>query len=161
MTILAILAVIAGIVGIIGSIVPGLPGPPVSWAGILLAYIAGGAGKSGEPMTLTFVLIWLTVTVIVTVMDYIVPAYFTKLTGGSRYAGRGAIAGLLIGLIVPPVGMILGSLLGAFGAELLFNGSSVGHSVKASLGAFLGFLSGTGVKLIASAIMMYYIIVFL
>ncbi|MBQ0024099.1 MAG: DUF456 domain-containing protein [Bacteroidales bacterium] len=161
MTILAILAVIAGIIGIIGSIMPGLPGPPVSWAGILLVYLAGGTGRSGEPMTLAFVLIWLAVTVIVTVLDYIVPAYFTKLTGGSRYAGRGAIAGLLIGLIVPPVGMILGSLLGAFGAELLFNGSSVGHSVKASLGAFLGFLSGTGVKLIASAIMMYYIIVFL
>ena len=35
----------------------------------------------------------------------------------------GAIAGLFIGMIYPPVGMILGSLLGAFVAEFLFAGT--------------------------------------
>ena len=40
-------------------------------------------------------------------------------------------------------------------------GKDAGPSLKASLGAFLGFLSGTGMKLIVSAVMLYYIIVYI
>ena len=120
-TFVAILAIILGITGIIGSVVPGLPGPPLSWVGLLVLYIWGsGTNAAGEPVSTTFLLVWLAVVLVVSVLDYIVPAYFTKLTGGSKYGGWGAIAGLFVGLIYPPVGMILGSLLGAFVAELAF-----------------------------------------
>jgi len=160
-TFLIILAVILGVVGIIGSIVPGLPGPPLSWLGLLLAYFAGGTNAAGDPITMKFLLIWLAVTTIVTVLDYFVPAWFTKLTGGSKYAGRGAIAGLIIGMIVPPVGVIIGSLAGAFLAELIYGQKDAPDSFKSAFGAFLGFLFGTGVKLIAAGLMMYYIIVYI
>ena len=157
-----VLAVILGVVGIIGSIVPGLPGPPISWIGILLMYFFGGTNGAGERMSLTLMLILLGVTILVTIIDYIVPAWFTKLTGGSKYASWGAILGLFAGLIFPlPFGMIVTSLLGALAFEFLLAGKGAGSSVKASLGAFLGFLSGTGIKLIASAVMMYYIIVYI
>lgn len=160
--VLIILAVILGVVGIVGSVVPGLPGPPISWIGILLMYFFGGTNGAGERMSLTLMLILLGVTILVTIIDYIVPAWFTKLTGGSKYASWGAILGLFAGLIFPlPLGMIVTSLLGAFAFEFLFAGKGAGSSVKASLGAFLGFLSGTGIKLIASAVMMYYIIVYI
>lgn len=161
MVALAVFAIIAGVVGIIGSIVPGLPGPPLSWVGLLLAFLAKGVNAAGDTMSLTFLLIWLGVTILVTILDYVVPAYFTKLSGGSKIAGRGAIAGMLLGFLVPPVGIILGSLLGAFLAELLVADKGAWDSFKASLGAFLGFIFGTGMKLIASGIMMYYIIVYL
>ncbi|MBQ1857230.1 MAG: DUF456 domain-containing protein [Bacteroidales bacterium] len=160
-TFLIILAVILGVVGIIGSIVPGLPGPPLSWLGLLLAYFAGGTNAAGDPITMKFLLIWLAVTTIVTILDYIVPAWFTKLTGGSKYAGRGAIAGLIIGMIVPPVGVIIGSLAGAFLAELIYGQKDAPDSLKSAFGAFLGFLFGTGIKLIAAGLMMYYIIVYI
>ncbi|MBO4816665.1 MAG: DUF456 domain-containing protein [Bacteroidales bacterium] len=160
-TFLIILAVILGVVGIIGSIVPGLPGPPLSWLGLLLAYFAGGTNAAGDPITMKFLLIWLVVTTIVTILDYFVPAWFTKLTGGSKYAGRGAIAGLIIGMIVPPVGVIIGSLAGAFLAELIYGQKDAPDSLKSAFGAFLGFLFGTGVKLIAAGLMMYYIIVYI
>ncbi len=160
-TFLIILAVILGVVGIIGSIVPGLPGPPLSWLGLLLAYFAGGTNAAGDPITMNFLLIWLAVTTIVTILDYFVPAWFTKLTGGSKYAGRGAIAGLIIGMIVPPVGVIIGSLAGAFLAELIYGQKDAPDSLKSAFGAFLGFLFGTGVKLIAAGLMMYYIIVYI
>ena len=94
-------------------------------------------------------------------MDYIVPAWFTKLTGGSKYAGWGAIAGLFIGMIVPPVGMIFGALLGAFLAEYIFASKAAVDAVSSAFGALLGFLAGTGLKLIASGIMFWYIIVYL
>lgn len=158
---MVIFAVIAGIVGIIGSIMPGLPGPPVSWVGLLLAYLNAGPGRNGDPMSLKFLLIWLAVTIVITILDYIVPSYFTRVSGGTKTAGRGAIAGLLVGLFVPPVGIFVGTLLGAFLADFLIEDRGVWQSFKASIGAFLGFICGTGMKLATSGIMLYYIIVYL
>ena len=154
-TTIAIIAIIAGIIGIIGSIVPGLPGPPLSWVGLLLLYLWGK-----EPMTTGFLLLWLAITVVVTIIDYFVPVYFTKLTGGSKYAGWGAMIGLFAGLIIPPVGMIVGSLLGAFVAEFNFAKKDTFTSLKSSLGAFLGFIFGTGIKIASSGVMMYYIVTY-
>ena len=160
-TFIAILAIVLGLVGIVGRIAPGLPGPPLSWVGLLVLYLwGGGTDGGGDPMTLRFLLLWLAVTVVVTIVDYIVPAYFTKLTGGSKAGGWGAIIGLFAGLIYPPVGMILGSLVGAFVAELVFAKKDTVTSLKSALGAFLGFIFGTGAKLIASGIMLFYIVVF-
>ena len=159
-TVFVVLAVILGVVGIIGSIVPGLPGPPLSWVGILLMYFFGGTNAAGEPMSLTILFVLLGVTILVSVLDYIVPAWFTKLTGGSKYGSWGAIAGLFLGLLYPPVGMIFGSLLGALLFELFFAGKGASDSIKSAFGAFLGFIFGTGLKLIASAVMLFYIVIY-
>ena len=161
MSVLAILAVAAGVIGIVGSIMPGLPGPPLSWAGMLLAYFAKGTNGDGDPMTTKLLIIWLVVTVVVSILDYVIPAYFTRMTGGSKAAARGAIVGLFVGLFVPPIGIIVGTLLGAFLADFFIEDKGVWESFKSSIGAFLGFIGGTGVKLIASGLMMYYIIVYL
>lgn len=160
-TFIAIAAIVLGIIGIVGSIAPGLPGPPLSWLGMLIIYIWGsGSNAAGEPMSTTFLLIWLGVVIVISILDYLVPGYFTKLTGGSKYGSWGAIAGLFIGMIYPPVGMIFGSLLGAFVAEFLFAGKGAGASLKSAFGAFMGFLAGTGIKLICSGVMLFYIIIY-
>ncbi len=160
-TFIAILAIVLGIVAIIGSVAPALPGPPLGWLGMLFLYIWGnGTNSAGEPMSTTFLLVWLGIVLLVSLLDYVVPAYFTKLTGGSKYGGWGAVAGLFFGLVYPPVGMILGSLAGAFVFELIFAGKGATDSVKSAFGAFLGFLFGTGLKLICSAVMLFYIIVY-
>ncbi|MBP3257327.1 MAG: DUF456 domain-containing protein [Bacteroidales bacterium] len=160
-TFVAVAAIILGVLGIIGSVAPALPGPPLSWVGLLCLYIwGGGTNGSGEPMSTTFLLVWLGIVIAVSILDYFVPAWFTKVTGGSKYGGWGAIAGLFIGLIYPPVGMILGSVAGAFVAELLFAGKDTMTSVKSAIGAFLGFMFGTGLKLISSAVMLFYIIIY-
>ena len=157
-----LLAVVFGIIGIIGSVAPVLPGPPLAWLGVLIAYIWGGTNAAGDSMSLTILIVMLAVTILVTVMDYVVPAWFTKLTGGSRYAGRGAMAGLLIGMFfIPPWGMILGSILASFLMEMYYGGKNSKESFKASMGAFLGFLFGSGIKMIACGIMLYYIIVYI
>ena len=160
-TFVAIAAIVLGIIGIVGSIVPALPGPPLGWLGLLVLYIWGtGTNAAGDPMSTSFLLIWLGIVIVVSILDYIVPAYFTKLTGGSKYAGWGAVAGLFIGLIFPPIGIILGTLLGAFAAELIFAEKDAANSVKSALGAFLGFLFGTGIKLITCAVMLFYIVIY-
>jgi hypothetical protein len=156
-TVLIVIAVILGIIGIIGSIVPGLPGPPLSWVGLLLAFLSHKLG--GADMSLTFVLIWLGVTVIVSVLDYTIPGSFTKLAGGTKAGSTGATIGMLIGMFFTPLGMIPCSLLGAFLAEWLQENKSMGGALKSALGTFLGFLVGSGLKLIASGTMLFYIIV--
>ena len=149
-------AIIAGVIGILGSILPGLPGPPVSWIGLLLVYLAGSS-----EMTTAVLLIWLAITVAVTIMDYVVPSMLTRATGGSKTAGRGALVGLFLGLLYPPIGIFLGTMGGAFLAELLIEDKGKWSSFKASIGAFLGFIFGTGMKLACSGVMMYYIIKFI
>lgn len=150
-----ILAILAGVVGIAGSIIPGLPGPPVSWVGLLLLFLWGP-----EEMPTKTLIIWGAVMVAVSIIDYLVPMYFTKMTGGSRYAERGAMVGLLLGIIFTPIGMILGSFLGAFLSELYWGGKSAGAALKAALGSFLGFITGTGLKTIVSVLIIWRIFVF-
>lgn len=156
-----VLAVILGLLGVVGSVAPGLPGPPLSWLGLLCLYFFGGTNAAGEPMSTRFLFIWLLVTTLVSIIDYLVPAWFTKLTGGSKYAGWGAIAGLFIGMIIPPVGMIFGALAGAFIAEYVFASKTAVDSVSSAFGALIGFLFGTGLKLIASGLMLWQIIVYI
>ena len=160
-TLIIILAVTAGIIGIAGSILPGLPGTPFSWIGMLILYIWGsGTNGAGEPMSTQTLIIWGLVVVIVSVIDYIVPMYFTKITGGSKYAERGALIGLIAGIILTPIGVIAGSFLGAFLAELLYAKKDPTSSLKAAIGSFIGFIAGTGIKTIASVLIMWQIIVF-
>ena len=153
---IVILSILAGIIGIAGSILPGLPGTPISWIGLLLLYIWGP-----EEMPMKTIVIWGILTVLVSVIDYIVPMYFTKVTGGSKYAERGAMAGLILGIIFTPIGMILGSFLGALLSEWYYTRQGFTQALKAAVGSFLGFITGTGLKTIVSVLIMWRIIVFL
>ena len=155
------MAILAGVLGVAGSILPGLPGTPVSWVGMLLLYVWGsGVNAAGNPMSLQTLIIWGVVVLIVSVVDYVVPMYFTKLTGGSKYAERGALIGLVAGIILTPIGMIAGSFLGAFIAEVQWGKKSSSEALLAALGSFLGFILGTGIKTIASVLILWQIIVY-
>ena len=159
--IVSILAILAGIIGIAGSILPGLPGTPVSWVGMLILYIWGtGTNAMGEEMPLKTLIVWGVIVAIVSVIDYIVPMYFTKVTGGSKYAERGALVGLIAGIILTPIGMILGSFLGAFLFELYYTRQGASQALKAAIGSFLGFITGTGLKTIVACLIMWKIFVF-
>jgi uncharacterized protein YqgC (DUF456 family) len=160
--IISVLAVLAGVIGIVGSILPALPGAPIGWVGMLLLYIWGnGTNIDGEPMSMRLLIIWGVIVAIVSVIDYFVPMYFTKLTGGSRYAERGAMAGLIIGIFLTPIGMILGSFLGAFLSELYWGKKSAPDALKSAVGSFLGFLLGTGLKTVVSVCIFWQILVYL
>lgn len=151
---LEVFAVILGILGVIGSIVPAMPGPPLSWLGLLLLYFSGGC-------TATTLFIWLGVSAVVTLFDYLFPAWIVKATGGHKEASWGALIGLIAGIFFTPIGMLAGALAGAFIGEYVFAKNDEKGSVKAALGAFLGFVLGTGIKLIASGVMLFYIIRFI
>lgn len=167
MSILEIFAIILAVLGIIGAVVPALPGPPLSWVGLLLMYfdrpeattVSDAVGSSGVTavmdagaaagaVSLTQLIVWLVIVVAVTVVDYVVPAAMTKVAGGHKAASVGAVVGLFAGIFLTPIGMIAGSLLGAFLGELMVADRGAWAAFKASLGAFVGFMVGTVAKLI-------------
>ena len=158
MTFLIVLAIILAVVGIIGSVMPGLPGPPLSWLGMLLVYFADKNGGAPDPMSSTVLLVWLGVTVLVSVLDYVIPTGVTRLAGGHKAASTGAMIGLVAGMFFTPVGVVMGALLGAFLGELMVTDKGVWSAFKAGAGAFLGFILGTGLKLVCSGIMAWLIV---
>ncbi len=85
-TFIIVLAILAGVIGIVGSILPALPGPPLGWVGLLLLYFWGnGTNAAGDPLSSKALIVWGVVVILVSVLDYIVPMYLTKATGGSKY----------------------------------------------------------------------------
>jgi len=154
---LIILAFILLLAGIIGAVVPVLPGPPLSFIGLLLLQWSGYGGFST-----TFLWIWAGITVLITVMDYILPSLLVRRFGGSRAASIGSFVGLMIGIFFfPPWGIIAGSFFGALVGELIHNGNNKAQALKTAIGAFLAFITGSGIKLIASSIMLYYAVAYL
>lgn len=140
--------------GIIGCIIPGIPGPPISYIGLLLLQL-----KSTPPFSARFLAIWAVITIGVTVLDYIVPAYGTKKFGGSSYGMWGSIIGLFFGIFFfPPFGIIVGAFAGAVIGEMI-NGKEFNNALRSGFGSFLGFIAGTIMKLAVSFFMAYYYIV--
>jgi uncharacterized protein YqgC (DUF456 family) len=100
---------------------------------------------------------WAGITLVVTVMDYVIPVYGTRKFGGTRYGMWGCTIGLIAGVFFPPWGLIIGPFAGALVGELIGNNNS-DKALKAALGSFVGFLFGTLLKLIACFVMFYYLI---
>ncbi|MDL2230701.1 DUF456 domain-containing protein, partial [Alistipes sp. OttesenSCG-928-L06] len=144
--ILVILALLLGVIGLLGTVVPILPGPPFTYIGLLLMHWSRYA-----EYTTNFLLSFLVLTVVVTFMDNVLPVWMTKKYGGSKYATRGSLAGLIIGLLFfPPWGMILGSFIGAFAGELIYDNRNTSKALKVGMASFVAFLLGTGAKLTLS-----------
>ncbi|HEC41196.1 MAG TPA: DUF456 domain-containing protein [Bacteroides sp.] len=141
------------IMGLIGCVLPVIPGPPLSFTGLLLLHFSDFADFSFE-----FLLLFGSIAVIVTVLDYIVPIWGTKKFGGSKRGMWGAAIGLVIGIfILPPIGFIVGPFAGAVIGESTM-GKSSKESFRAGLGSVLGLMMGVGLKLAASLVMTYYFV---
>lgn len=154
--ILLITAMVLLLIGIIGSIVPVIPGPPLSYLGMLLLHFSKYANFSTR-----LLLIYAAISIIVTVLDYIIPIYGTKKMGGTSYGVWGTSIGLVIGLFFfPPLGIIIGPFLGAFIGEIIY-GQTSSLALVAAIGSFLGFLFGTLIKLITSIMITYHCLKYL
>ena len=151
-TLLIILALVFGIVGLLGAVLPALPGAPLSYIGLLLLLPCEGADISSIALWVTGIFL-----AIVSILDYIAPAWLTNLSGGGKQATRGSMAGLIVGLFFfPPIGLIVGPFVGAFIGELM-EGSSKGKALKVALMSFVGFLLTTGLKIIYSGVLLFMI----
>lgn len=128
--------------GIAGCVLPILPGAPLGYAGLLLLHFTGRADFS-----MTQLVTWLIIVVILQVVDFITPLLGSKYTGGSEFGNRGCVAGTLIGMFFLPWGIIVGPFIGAVAGEML-GGSDLSHAIRAGIGSLIGFLVGTLLKVI-------------
>jgi len=142
------------ILGILGSFLPVLPGPPLSWLGLAMLYWTDAVDS--EPWIL-----WgaFAAAVIISVLDYAIPAMGTKRFGGSQKGIWGTNIGLVLGIIAPiPLGVIIGPFLGALAGELLHDSTNFKRAFRAATGSFLGFLTSTFIKLVYCLVVAAYFI---
>ncbi len=130
------------VLGIVGAFLPVLPGPPLAFLGVLVfSFIARFDISGGE------LCVFGLGAFLVTVFDYWFPVYGAKLMGGSRRGMWGAATGLVIGIFFPPLGLALGSFIGALVGEFSA-GCPPGVAIKAALGSIIGLLVGIAAKFI-------------
>jgi len=139
--------------GIIGSFLPILPGPLTSWFGLLALHCT-----TVIPMNWIFLSITLAIAIFIWILDYFIPAMGTKRFGGSKYGVYGTTIGLIVGLLSPiPFGILIGAFFGALIGELLYDSKDTNRAIKASFGAFLGFLTSATIKFSVSVV---YVVLF-
>lgn len=151
---ITICAILCGIIGVLGAVLPVLPGPALSFVGMVLAYFNGG-----DTITERMLWIWGIITIVVSILDYILPGYFSKIFGGTKAGITGATIGVFAGLFMGPLGIILGPFVGAVIGELLHEKKNLDKAITVGFGSLLSFLVGSGVKLILAGFMLYYIVI--
>ena len=150
---LSIIALILGIIGLAGVFITGLPGTIFSYAGLVCVYFNSNSTISTFQLIICGIL-----SVAVLVLDYILPGYFSKLFGGTKYGIWGATIGTFVGLFYGFWGIILGPFIGAVVGERIGNKMTFWQTIKVGFGSMLAFFATTGIKLIIGLYLFYYIV---
>lgn len=137
------------VLGVFGSFLPILPGPSLSWIGLLLLYFTNAVPANYWILGISFL-----ITLLILILDFLIPAKGTKKFGGSAYGIWGTNIGLIVGILAPiPFGFIIGPFVGAFVGELIYDSNNHRRALKAATGSFIGFVASSFMKFIVC--MMY------
>jgi uncharacterized protein YqgC (DUF456 family) len=134
--------------GLVAAIVPSLPGIPLIFGGIWL--IAGVDGY--HHIGLWWLLGIAGVGAVGLTLDLLAGALGARRVGASKQAVCGALVGTVMGLFLGIPGLLLGPFFGAVMGELAA-GNSVLRSTHVGVGAWLGLIFGTIIKLVSSLMM--------
>ncbi len=145
-----ILGIVLIIVGIAGCVIPVIPGPIISYTALLALQFG-----VNPVFTSDFLVMWAFIVIAVTALDYVIPIWGTKKFGGSKAGVWGSIIGLILGIFAGPFGIIIGPFFGALVGELVV-GKPFEKALKAAFGSFIGFLGGTGIKLVTAGVISYH-----
>jgi uncharacterized protein YqgC (DUF456 family) len=146
-----ILALVIMLVGLIGIVLPILPGLPLIFGAALLYSIVTGFQYIGTKTIIIFACL----TLVGMILDYVATSLGVKKMGGSTVGMIGAFIGMIVGLLIPGVGIfgfIIGAFVGAVVCELLI-GKEAHNALKAGIGSFVGFLAGGVLRFVIGVIM--------
>ena len=158
MYVLIVAAILLSLIGIVGAVVPGIAGTPFSFLALLAMSFVDGIDYSAR-----FLLIMGLIGSVVFAVDYVVPIWGTKKLGGTKAGIRGSTIGLFLGLFITfvfPIGFIavlLGPFIGAYIGEKSV-GTADHLAWRSALGSFIGFLLGTGIKIVYAFVCIYFIV---
>jgi uncharacterized protein YqgC (DUF456 family) len=146
---LLLLGFVCVVAGVFGSFLPVLPGPSISWVGIALLYLTTAVTANYWILGVSAL-----ITIVLTILDYTIPAKGTKKFGGSPYGIWGTNIGLIVGIFAPiPLGFLIGPFVGALIGELIYDHKDHQRALKAATGSLLGFLASSFMKFVVC--MMY------
>lgn len=160
---LFILSIVVIIIGFIGDIIPGIPGTPVSYLALLLLHWTDRISYSPQ-----FLVVMGFICAVITVLDYVVPVWGTKKFGGTKSGTRGSTIGLIISILVlPMLGIVIGpfGIIGILGGPFL--GAYIGEKMggtpdnlawRSAFGSFVGFLTGTFMKIVYTLVVGFYVV---
>ena len=95
-------------------------------------------------------------TILLTTLDYVVPAAGAKRYGASKLGMWGSITGMLIGLfLLPPWGMFIGAIAGVLVGELVA-GKEGKKALRAGWGVIVGNMVVIGLKLAFSGVILFF-----
>lgn len=148
--IIIILGVLLSIAGILGCIIPAVPGPPLNYLALVTLMILPQIELSTSMLIITGIL-----TLIVVILDYILPIWGAKIYKVSSFGIWGSVIGMLIGILFfPPFGLILGTFLGAVVGEMI-SGKSDSDAMRAGIVTFIFSLIAMVMKLSLSVYLTY------
>lgn len=160
---LIIIAFIVLIIGLVGDILPGIPGTPVTYLALLILHWTDKISYPAQFLVVTGL-----IAAAITVLDYVVPVWGTKKFGGTKAGARGSTIGLIVSVIVLPM---LGIVIGPFGIIGLLGGPFLGAYIaekragnddtlawRSAFGSFLGFLTGTLMKIVYTLVIGFFIV---
>ncbi len=128
--------------GLLGTVLPAIPGVPLIFGGMLLAAWADGFAHVGG---LTLIILG-ALTLIALAVDFIAGVAGARRVGASRQAVVGAALGTLVGFFFGIPGLVLGPFVGALLGEI-GAGSGLHRATGVGVGAWLGFMIGSLLKL--------------
>jgi hypothetical protein len=150
--VLEILGLLLALAGLVGCILPVIPGLPLSYAALLLLSVA----RHWEPFSPLFLVGMAALVVIVSALDYVVPALGAKKYGATRAGVWGSVIGMLVGVFfLPPFGAFVGAFAGAVIGEMT-SGKEAQSALRAGWGVFLGTAVTLAFKLAASGLMLFF-----
>ncbi len=151
-TVLIILGFLIAVAGIIGCILPIIPGPPLSFLALVILSLA----KNWEPFSSTFLIVIGCLTILILILDYVVPAAGAKKYGASKQGVWGSILGMLVGLFIfPPFGIFIGAFAGAIIGEIIV-GKEGKEALRVGWGVFVGNMVAVGFKMAFSGVMLFF-----
>ena len=145
-----IIWIILCIVSVIWSILPWLPWPQLAYIAILLAQFF-----MDKPFTRWFVIIWWIVMILLILLDYYLPLLWTQKFWWTKRWNRWCIIWMIVWIFFGPFWLILWPFAWALIWEYLLK-NNIQNSIKPAFWAFIWFVSGILLKLVASIILMIY-----
>lgn len=139
---------------LIGSVAPILPWPMLGLIGI---FVLQWSQKIQFSWSL---LIILSIAVIVSmILDYYLPIRWTQKYGGTKIGVVWSMIGVVVGLFfLPPFGIIIFPCLWAFLAEYYISKLHGTAALRAARWSFVGFMLGTGYKVVLCGWMLILVI---